>query len=91
MVSRHQKKEKRFYAERIPFNMVVMNEDGEVDMIRGCPMIDNVDDTTEDQKPLAASASLFLIPQLLIYDRLKGYFSRKVQRPQQHYYIYNRH
>ncbi|XP_002527799.4 uncharacterized protein LOC8262531 isoform X1 [Ricinus communis] len=63
---RHQKKDREFFAKRIPCNMVVMNENGEADMIRGQPMIDNGEFT-----PGESPASLIPTPQLVISDGLK--------------------
>lgn len=34
------RKDREFYAKKIACNMVMMKEDGEVDMIRGLPVID---------------------------------------------------
>ena len=61
-INRHQKKDREFFARRIPCNMVIMNENGEADMIRGQPMIDNGEFT-----PGESPASLIPTPQLMIW------------------------
>ncbi|KAF2315888.1 hypothetical protein GH714_040683 [Hevea brasiliensis] len=38
---RYQRRNREFFAHRVPCNMVMMNENREADMIRGQPMIDN--------------------------------------------------
>ncbi|KAJ0052084.1 hypothetical protein Pint_03440 [Pistacia integerrima] len=61
---KYHKKNREFYAEKIPCNMVMMNEGGDVDMIRGFPLND-------DRTPGESPASLVPTPQLNLSQRLK--------------------
>ncbi|KAI5327591.1 hypothetical protein L3X38_026987 [Prunus dulcis] len=70
---RHQKNDRKFYAGKLPCNMVMMNEEGEVDMIKGRPMIDS--DSAVGESP----ASLLSTPQLMICDHLKGILKKRAQ------------
>nr|GMC83033.1 uncharacterized protein LOC109158437 [Ipomoea batatas] len=45
----HDRKNIEFYAEKLPYNMIIMNEDGEVDMIKGRSQIDLI--TTAESSP----------------------------------------
>jgi hypothetical protein len=47
----HHRKNREFYANTIPCNMVMMNEEGGADMIRGHPMIDNGESTPGEFSP----------------------------------------
>ncbi|WCJ20650.1 hypothetical protein M5689_002870 [Euphorbia peplus] len=58
---RHQRRNRGFFANRIPCNMVMMNENGEADMIRGQPMM-----TDNGDSELESPASLLPTPQLII-------------------------
>jgi len=58
-------------TERIPYNMVMMNEEGGVDMIRGRPLIDNF--------PGESPASLVPSPQLIISKELKEILEKETQ------------
>ncbi|XP_031248760.1 uncharacterized protein LOC116106531 [Pistacia vera] len=61
---KYHKKNRDFYAEKIPCNMVMMNEGGDVDMIRGFRLND-------DRTPGESPASLVPTPQLNLSQRLK--------------------
>jgi len=61
---RHQRTERKFYAEKLPCNMVMMNEEGDADMIKGRTMID----CTIAESP----SSLLSTPILIIAEHVKG-------------------
>ncbi|KAB2626095.1 hypothetical protein D8674_017755 [Pyrus ussuriensis x Pyrus communis] len=71
---RHQKNDRKFYAGKLPCNMVMMNEDGEVDMIKGRSMIENMDSVVEE-----SPASSLPTPQILISDHLKEILKKQAQ------------
>ncbi|KAL5550961.1 hypothetical protein UlMin_001137 [Ulmus minor] len=71
---RHQKN-MDFYSKRIPCNLVVMNEDGQVDMIKGQPIIDSGGSTPAGDSP----ALLLPPPELIISDKLKGILKERSQ------------
>lgn len=54
--------------------MVMMNEDGEVDMIKGRSMIENMDSVVEE-----SPASSLPTPQILISDHLKEILKKQAQ------------
>jgi hypothetical protein len=58
----HHKRNREYYVEKLPCNMVIMNEDGSVDMIRSRSMIDDDDDDVTSQE----SPAFLPTPQLLI-------------------------
>jgi len=66
---RHQKNDRKFYAGKLPCNMVMMNEEGEADMIKGRTMIDS---TIRE-----SVTSLLSTPILLISDHLKGILKKQ--------------
>ncbi|CAB4279196.1 unnamed protein product [Prunus armeniaca] len=68
---RHQKNDRKFYAGKLPCNMVMMNEEGEVDMIKGRPMIDS--DSAVGESPAS------LLPTPMICDHLKGILKKRAQ------------
>lgn len=68
---RHQKNDRKFYAGKLPCNMVMMKEDGEVDMIKGRPMIDS--DSAVGESPPS------LLPTPMICDPLKGILKKRAQ------------
>ncbi|KAA8525875.1 hypothetical protein F0562_007730 [Nyssa sinensis] len=53
---RYHRKYRQYYAERIPCNMVMMNDDGGVDMIKGRPLIDN-GENTPGESPVSAPSN----------------------------------
>ncbi|XVE65302.1 hypothetical protein DITRI_Ditri07aG0169900 [Diplodiscus trichospermus] len=59
--NRDLRKNREFFAEKIPCNMVMMSEEGEMDMIKGRPMIDN-----GEQTPCESPASSSLAPTPLV-------------------------
>ncbi|KAG2680272.1 hypothetical protein I3760_11G091500 [Carya illinoinensis] len=42
---KHQRKNREFYAKKIPCNMVIMNDEGEADMIGGLPIFSSGENT----------------------------------------------
>ncbi|XP_058103537.1 uncharacterized protein LOC131247114 [Magnolia sinica] len=59
---KHQRKNKAFYAKKIPCNMVMMKSDGEVEMLRVRPMIQSSENVTPEQSP----APKPLVPKVMI-------------------------
>ncbi|KAM7253698.1 hypothetical protein ACFE04_031380 [Oxalis oulophora] len=47
----HHKRNIEYYTEKLPCNMVIMNEDGSVDLIRSRSMINDDDDATPGESP----------------------------------------
>ncbi|KAL7164868.1 hypothetical protein ACSBR2_040707 [Camellia fascicularis] len=70
---RHHHRYSEYYAQRIPCNMVMMNEDGEVDMIKGRSLIDNVDPNTPEESPVSSAPT----PTLIIAEHLKRIFKQR--------------
>ncbi|KAF9611695.1 hypothetical protein IFM89_034878 [Coptis chinensis] len=64
---RHHRKNRAFYAKRIPCNVVMMNSDGEMDILNKLPMIDNGDNTPGD-----SPAVVPIIPRVIISEELMG-------------------
>ncbi|KAK0589315.1 hypothetical protein LWI29_012526 [Acer saccharum] len=64
---KYHKKNREFYEKRIPCKVVMINEEGGVDMIRGWPLMTDNGDSTPGESP----ASLVPTPQLMISERLK--------------------
>ncbi|KDP34307.1 hypothetical protein JCGZ_12655 [Jatropha curcas] len=60
---KHLKRNREFFARTIPCSMVMMNENGEADMIRGQPMINSGEFT-----PSESPASFIPTPELMISD-----------------------
>ncbi|GMP95502.1 hypothetical protein CsSME_00044525 [Camellia sinensis var. sinensis] len=71
--NRHHQRYSEYYAQRIPCNMVMMNEDGEVDMIKGRSLIDNVDPNTPEESPVSSAPT----PTLIIAEHLKRIFKQR--------------
>ncbi|GMN30605.1 hypothetical protein TIFTF001_002878 [Ficus carica] len=71
----------KFYAKKIPCNMVVMNGEGEFDMIKGRSVIKL--NRIETSNPGESPPSTLPTPKLVISDRLKGILK---ERSQGHYY-----
>ncbi|XAR70633.1 hypothetical protein NMG60_11027547 [Bertholletia excelsa] len=69
---RHHQKYREYYAERIPCNMVMMNEEGEVDMIRGKSFVDSVENT-----PAQSPASSLPSPTVTIAEHLRKLFKQR--------------
>ncbi|XVF52350.1 hypothetical protein PTKIN_Ptkin05aG0011700 [Pterospermum kingtungense] len=63
---RELRKNREFFTEKIPCNMVMMSEEGYMDMIRGRSLIDN-----GEQTPSESPASLAPTPQLIYSEPLK--------------------
>ncbi|KAM7259706.1 hypothetical protein ACFE04_015447 [Oxalis oulophora] len=80
---RHHRRNKEYYAEKLPCNMVIMNEDGDVDMIRSRSLIDHEEELTSDQSP-----ALVPTPILLISKGLKQNLKEKVDDDELDDYIY---
>ncbi|XP_048132168.1 uncharacterized protein LOC115743234 [Rhodamnia argentea] len=64
---RHQRKNREFYAKRIPCNMVMMNQNGEGDMFRGRSCISDSEGNTPGESP----ASFVPTPEVLISKELR--------------------
>ncbi|XVF11047.1 hypothetical protein REPUB_Repub07fG0235800 [Reevesia pubescens] len=64
--SRDLRKNREYFAKKIPCNMVMMNEEGEMDMIKGRPMIDNGEHT-----PSESPASWVPSPLVIYSEPLK--------------------
>ncbi|KAL6176006.1 hypothetical protein ACLB2K_052642 [Fragaria x ananassa] len=65
---RHQKADRKFYAEKLPCNMVMMNEEGDADMIKGRTMIDST--------IAESTTSLLSTPLFMIADHVKGMLNK---------------
>ncbi|XP_061988185.1 uncharacterized protein LOC133706657 [Rosa rugosa] len=65
---RHQKNDRKFYNGKLPCNMVMMNEEGEADMIKGRTMIDS--------DVGGSTPSLLSTPILMISDHLKEFLNK---------------
>ncbi|KAL3497802.1 hypothetical protein ACH5RR_040534 [Cinchona calisaya] len=63
----HDTKYIEYYAEKLPCNMVKMNEDGEVDMIRGRSRIDSVESTPGDDSSYFVAPS----PKVIFSEQIK--------------------
>ncbi|KAK8490675.1 hypothetical protein V6N13_046926 [Hibiscus sabdariffa] len=63
---RYLRKNREYFAKKIPCNMVMMSEEGYMDMIKGRPMIDNGDNT-----PSESPASLVPTPLVICSEPLK--------------------
>ncbi|XVF13630.1 hypothetical protein REPUB_Repub08aG0224100 [Reevesia pubescens] len=61
------RKNREYFAEKIPCNMVMMSEEGEMDMIKGRPMIDNGEQSPSTESP----ASLVATPLVIYSEPLK--------------------
>ncbi|XP_018857594.2 uncharacterized protein LOC109019698 [Juglans regia] len=61
VLDRHQRKNSQFYAKKIPCNMVIMNDGGGADMIRGLPTISSGENT-----PVESPASVVPTPEVII-------------------------
>ncbi|KAH7578629.1 hypothetical protein JRO89_XS01G0407400 [Xanthoceras sorbifolium] len=64
---KYHRKNREFYKKKIPCNMVMINEERDVDMIKGWPLMIDNGESTEGE----SSASLVATPQLMISERLK--------------------
>ncbi|KAL5997453.1 hypothetical protein ACLOJK_008383 [Asimina triloba] len=64
---RHHQKDKEFYAERMPLNMMMMNNEGEVEMLKGKKMIKGGDSNTT---PEASPGLRPLTAKVIISDHL---------------------
>ncbi|KAI4311578.1 hypothetical protein MLD38_036465 [Melastoma candidum] len=74
----HQRKNREFYAERIPCNMVMMNENGVGDMIKRRCVFNSIDRlSTTGESP--ASSSLAPTPQVLISEQLREILREKIK------------
>ncbi|PSR91630.1 hypothetical protein CEY00_Acc29009 [Actinidia chinensis var. chinensis] len=71
---RHHQKYSEFYAERLPCNLVMMNEEGEVDMIKGRSLIDTPE-TTPCKSPVSSAHS----PVMMIAAHIKRIFKQRAQ------------
>ena len=69
--NRHHRKYRDYYVEKIPCNMVMMNDDGEVDMIKSKSGL--VDNGENNSTPGASPASMVPSPMLMISDHLKRF------------------
>ncbi|XP_052170677.1 uncharacterized protein LOC127786932 [Diospyros lotus] len=69
---RHQQKYREYYAKKLPCNMVMINDEGEVDMIQGQPLINNM-----EVPPAGSPASSAPTPKLIVADHLKRIFKQK--------------
>ncbi|CAK9142784.1 unnamed protein product [Ilex paraguariensis] len=63
----HHRKYIEYYAERLPCNIVVMKDDGQVDMIKGRSHVDDVESTPGESPATSAQRS----PLLILSDHLK--------------------
>ncbi|KAK9006175.1 hypothetical protein V6N11_035220 [Hibiscus sabdariffa] len=63
---RYLRKNREYFAKKMPCNMVMMSEEGYMDMIKGRPMIDNGDNT-----PSESPASLVPSPLVICSEPLK--------------------
>ncbi|KAK9146083.1 hypothetical protein Sjap_005986 [Stephania japonica] len=72
---KHHRRNRGFYAKRIPCNVVMMNNEGEVEMIKVRPMIDNGDIMATE-----SPASLPIAPKVIISEKLKELFRPKEQK-----------
>ncbi|KAF8027203.1 hypothetical protein BT93_E0192 [Corymbia citriodora subsp. variegata] len=64
---RHQRKNREFYAERIPCNMIMMNQNGEGDMFRCRSCMSDGEGSTPGESP----ASFVPTPEVLISEELR--------------------
>lgn len=71
----------KFYAKKIPCNMVVMNGEGEFDMIKGRSVIKL--NRVETSNPGESPPSTLPTPKIVLSDHLKGILK---ERSQGHYY-----
>ncbi|KAK6262719.1 hypothetical protein QUC31_008535 [Theobroma cacao] len=71
--NRELRKNREFFAEKIPCNMVMMSEEGDMDMIKGRPMIDSGEHTPSDQSP----GSLAPTPLVIYSEPLKRILEEK--------------
>ncbi|XP_021293884.1 uncharacterized protein LOC110423816 [Herrania umbratica] len=74
--NRELRKNREFFAAKIPCNMVMMSEEGDMDMIKGRPMIDSGERTPSDQSP-SSLAPTPLAPNPS-FDRSDGFISRMI-------------
>ncbi|CAK9173401.1 unnamed protein product [Ilex paraguariensis] len=77
----HDRKDIEYYAEKVPCNMVILNDDGEVDMIKGRSHIDDVENTPGGE---SSSSSWAQSPVVLMFTenlqkllRKNGHHDRK--------------
>lgn len=74
---RHLRKNKTFYAKRLPSNAVMMNSDGGVDMLKIRSTIDHSDST-----PGESPATVLPAPQVILSEELCELLRRKIhERP----------
>ncbi|KAK9275780.1 hypothetical protein L1049_023049 [Liquidambar formosana] len=74
VLDRHHRKHKKFYAGKIPCNMVVLNPNGEVDLIKGKSMINS-----EQNSPGESPASQVPTPKVVIAEGLKVKLKERAQ------------
>ncbi|PON87412.1 hypothetical protein TorRG33x02_167650 [Trema orientale] len=72
---RHQKNDTEFFAKKIPCNIVVMNENGEMDMIKGRSTIESSGEMSSSTP--GESPALVPTPKLIISEQLKGLILKK--------------
>ncbi|CAL5441471.1 unnamed protein product [Camellia sinensis] len=72
---RHHQKYREYYAEKIPCSMVMMNEEGEVDMIKGKSHVENLENISEES-PISSAPTT----KLMIAERLRKIFLAKSSR-----------
>ncbi|XP_028103692.1 uncharacterized protein LOC114302812 [Camellia sinensis] len=72
---RHHQKYREYYAEKIPCSMVMMNEEGEVDMIKGKSHVENLENISEES-PISSAPTT----KLMIAERLRKIFLVKSSR-----------
>ncbi|KAK9087981.1 hypothetical protein Syun_030375 [Stephania yunnanensis] len=72
---KHHRRNRDFYAKRIPCNVVMMNNEGEVEMIKVRPMIDN-----GEMMATESPATLPIVPKVIISEKLKELLRPKEQK-----------
>ncbi|KAK9082698.1 hypothetical protein Scep_029169 [Stephania cephalantha] len=72
---KHHRRNREFYAKRIPCNVVMMNNEGEVEMIKVRPMIDN-----GEMMATESPATLPIVPKVIISEKLKELLRPKEQK-----------
>ncbi|XP_062073614.1 uncharacterized protein LOC133777876 [Humulus lupulus] len=73
---RHQKNTE-FYAKKVPCNMVVMNENGEADMIKGRTVVENSGEMNTATATAGESPTVVPPPELVISNQLKGFIENE--------------
>ncbi|CAM9002468.1 unnamed protein product [Rhodiola kirilowii] len=79
---RHHRKDRAYYAAKIPFNMVMMNENGYADMIRGQSMIGEC--SSFGTTPTESPATLMPTPEFVMSEKLQMDLRKKAELEKQH-------